>query len=64
MITIHFSTDNAAFDDDAEATVADILRHMADHVDVWGSPGEHPVTDPNGNWIGRVWVGRVTVTED
>jgi hypothetical protein len=59
-ITIEFSSnDNAAFDDDAAAEFARILRWTADRLDAGyrGNDGDgFPIKDMNGNRCGQLTI--------
>ena len=56
MFTVTIETDNAAFNDDPGAELADILGKLADTVRTTGLSGYNgKVRDTNGNTVG-VWV--------
>ena len=56
MITIHLSTDNAAFDDEARGDeIARILRGAADRIEGNEFPEQFNLHDANGNTVGRVY---------
>lgn len=55
MFKIEFSTDNAAFADDAGREVARILRDWADKMEDRGDAFySGPVRDLNGNRVGKI----------
>ena len=53
-ITIYMETDNAAFQDEGDATeVARILRKLADRIES-GGLGDFALKDINGNTVGSM----------
>lgn len=50
MVTIEFTTDNAAFEDDRAVEIARILRDLADKILLGRTSG--PIRDINGNRVG------------
>ena len=63
MVTIEFTTDNAAFHeatiDSFGAEVARILRKIADEVELVQFFNDYPISDINGNKIGAVTITEV-----
>lgn len=51
IFALHIHTDNAAFEDDANAEIARILREAARHVE--GGTMQRRLHDMNGNTVGR-----------